>query len=247
MKEKWNSEKYQIWMKRVRRLSDEQYRKFQGKLVTSKYEILGVRVPILKNLAKEVTMTDIDSFFKISKMDYYEEIMIRGFVIADILDEDLFWKCFYQFIPYIDNWAMCDAFCGALAIMKTKKEQHFPKIIELLDREEPFIIRVGLVIILNYYIEEKYLKEILRHIDKLQTDHYYVNMASAWVLSEMYTKYPKFTDKYFQITKVNDVTMNRAVQKIRESNRISQELKDHVKKYKRRVENGKKQKNSQNN
>lgn len=54
-------------------------------------------------------------------MQSYEEIMIRGLVTAK-LKMPLAEKFVYieEFLPYIDNWAVCDSFCTAL---KPKKNE----------------------------------------------------------------------------------------------------------------------------
>lgn len=230
----WNEETYQEYQDYLKEIKEEQYRDFHQKLTPTKYEILGIRMPQQRKIAKDILKTDITSFLQVTKNEYYEEVMIKGLVIASIKEEKQFKKELEQFLTLIDNWAICDSFCNSLKIIKTNPSKYFTYFLELLKKEEPFTIRVGLIAILNWYINEEYLKDILKSIDQITIDHYYVNMGISWLLAEIYIKYPNIAEDYFKVTKINDFTMNKTISKIRDSYRVSKEEKEKLTKYRRK-------------
>jgi len=232
---KWNKKEYETYIKYLKSLSDSKYREFHKSLTETKYEIIGIRVPIMRHLAKEKLKTDYLTFLKYCKDKYYEEVFIEGQVIAGIKDENIFLEHFYKFLPKIDNWAICDSFCNSLKRMKKDPDKYFPIVKELsLKDQEVFTSRVGLICILNHFIDEKYLKEIFTILDTIKSDEYYLNMAEAWLVCELYTKYPKETTKYLKKNKLNKFTHNKAISKIHDSYRISKEEKEYLNTLKRK-------------
>ena len=58
------------------------------------------------------------------KDNYYEEIMLQGMLIGGAKENfDVIIKYIEEFIPKIDNWAVCDTFCTGLKITKKHKEE----------------------------------------------------------------------------------------------------------------------------
>ncbi len=232
---KWNKKEYETYIKYLKSLSDSKYREFHKSLTETKYEIIGIRVPMMRHLAKEKLKTDYLTFLKYCGDKYYEEVFIEGQVIAGIKDENIFLEHFYKFLPKIDNWAICDSFCNSLKRMKKDPDKYFPIVKELsLKDQEVFTSRVGLICILNHFIDEKYLKEIFTILDTIKSDEYYLNMAEAWLVCELYTKYPKETTKYLKKNKLNKFTHNKAISKIHDSYRISKEEKEYLNTLKRK-------------
>lgn len=232
----WTKENYQEYLEELMKQKDEKYKEFHQKLTTTKYPILGIRVPTQRKIAKQIGKTDMLSFLSHITNTYYEEVMIEGFVIASIEEEHLFFKYLENYLPKIDNWAICDGFCNSLILPKKKPEKYFDYFLNLLKSNEPFTIRVGLITILSFYIKEVYIQKILQEIDKIQSNHYYVNMGTAWLLAEIYIHYPKEIENFLQTTQCNDFTVNKAISKIRESYRVTKEQKEKISKYKRRKE-----------
>ena len=160
-KEIWTKEEYQNYIEYLKSKSEEEYKTFHQKLTPTKYEILGLRVPIQRKIAKEIGAGNIESFLSFCKSSYYEEVNIEGFVIASIKEEEIFEKYFDLFLLKIDNWAICDGFCNSLKIIEKKKEKYFKKIKKLLKSEHTYTVRVGLVLLLTYYGKEENIEEIL--------------------------------------------------------------------------------------
>ena len=92
-----------------------------------------------------------------------------------------------------------------------------------------YAVRFGIVTLLDYFIKEEYLDEILRITLPLETEEYYINMAIAWLYSVMLVKYYDFTIKIFETRLIKNVLVhNKAIQKARESLRVSDERKKYL-------------------
>lgn len=232
-KEIWTRVDYENYLTWLKTLANPSYRDFHSKLTKTKYEILGIPVPETRKISKKILKGNAISFLKYCKEKYYEEVLIEGFVIA-FLPEEQFFQYFEKYVSKIDNWAICDGFCNSIQIVKKNPQKYFDYFLNLLTKEEPFTIRVGLITLLSFYIQEEYFDQIFKQLDQIASEHYYVNMGMAWLLAEMYTKYPKKTEVYFQNNKLNDFTMNKTISKIRDSYRISKEEKEKLLKYKRK-------------
>ncbi len=225
--ENWNKENYKKFVEYLISIKDEEYKEFHSSLVlNSQHEMIGIRLPIMRKIAKEISKTDIEEFLKYSQNKYYEEIMIQGLVISNIKDEKLFNNYFKKHINKIDNWALCDSFCNSIKIVKKYEEKYFPLAKEMCLNEDEFISRIGLVTILSHFVEEKYLKEIFDTLNTITSDAFYINMAQAWLICDLYIKYPKETLKFIKHNNLNIFTHNKAISKIHDSFRVSKEDKE---------------------
>lgn len=229
----WNDKSYIKYINYLKSISEKEYKTFSSKLITSKYEMLGIRIPILRKIAKEVSKSNYIEFLKYVKNDYYEEIMIEGFVISNIKDEKLFDKYFYDYINKIDNWSLCDSFCNSLKIVDNK-EKYFNIFKDLTESNKEYYVRVGLIGILSHFVNDKYIKKIYNILDNINLDTYYVNMACAWLLCECVIKQRDKTIEYMKHSKLNDFSFNKGIQKCIESFRISTDDKKYLKSIKRK-------------
>ena len=232
--EKWSEKTYKSFVKYLISLQDLKYRDFHTSLVlNSKYEFIGIRTPIMKDIAKQIAKGDIEGFLKYAQDKYYEEIMIQGLVISHIKDEKIFYKYFKKHIKKIDNWALCDTFCSAIKIVEKHEYKYFKEAIELSLNSKEFISRVGLIIILGHFIKQENLSSIFDTLNKITSDKFYINMAEAWLVCEMYTKFPKETTEFIKKNNLNKFTQNKAISKIHDSFRVSAKEKELLKKYKK--------------
>lgn len=230
----WNNKTYKEYINYLISIKEEKYKQFHSKLCFTKYEILGIRLPIIRKITKQISKTNYEDFLKKTNSKYYEEVMIEGLVISHIKDEQLFDKYFNNYITKIDNWGICDSFCNSLDIVTKNPSKYFNLCKELSLSNEEFISRVGLIIILNYYVKEEYLQDIFNILDSITSDKYYINMAQAWLICELYIYYPQVTENYLKKNKLNKFTHNKAISKIRESYRISKEKKEYLNTLKRK-------------
>ena len=159
-------------------LQDKKYKEFHGGLCPGTENIIGVRVPVLRNYAKELLKQyDFKELMKNIDNEYYEEIMLQGMLIGQAKEEfSTILKYITNFIPKIDNWAVCDVFCAGLKITKKHKEEMWDFIQTYLKSNKEFEIRFGVVMLLDYYIEETYLEQNFEIFEKVQNEEYYVQV-----------------------------------------------------------------------
>lgn len=200
-------------------LKDDEYQKFNQKIVKTD-NIIGIRLPILKNIAKMIAKGDYLNFIKNNKHQYTEEIMLHGLVITYLkvsFNESI--KLFDEYIKYIDSWATCDSVVMNYKIVSKNLDICLVKIKEYLKSDKPFIKRVGIVL-LFYYLNDDYINEVLILINSIKSDDYYVKMANAWLISISLIKYYDKTIEFLKNCQLDDWTYNKALQKAIESYRI---------------------------
>lgn len=212
---------------------DKTYKDFNQKLIPNINNILGIRVPVLRKISKEIYKNNWQDFLK-QKPQYFEEAMLQGMVIGLIKDEpNAILEYIEAFIPQINNWAVCDCFCSSLKFTKNNKELVWNFLHKYLNSSKEYEIRFVLVMLLNYYIEEKYLNKIFKIIENYQYNDYYAHMGAAWLISICYIKYPEETTKYLLNSNIDTKTYNKSIQKIIESNKIDKKTKNKLKTFKK--------------
>lgn len=221
--------------KRLFELQDKKYKEFHGTLCnTCKYEIIGVRVPELRNLAKEIVKENFIEFLEDNDINYYEEVMLKGLIIGSAkLSFDETCKYLKDFIPIIDNWAVCDITCSNLKITKKYMDEMWKFLFPYAESNNEYEIRFAIVMYLSYYINQEYLQEIFKIIESIKNDGYYTKMAIAWLISIAYIKEKNITMKFLNNTNIDNWTYNKALQKIVESYRVSDEDKIFIRRLKR--------------
>ena len=216
---------------RLFELSDEKYKKFNSSLCPGTNNIIGVRVPVLRNYAKELIKQykTIEILEQIDN-EYYEEIMLQGMIIGLYKDDfEIIKEKIQEFVPKIDNWAICDTFCAGLKITKKHKQEMWKFIQKHLKSNKEFEIRFGIVMILDYYIEEEYLEKDFEIFNSIAKNDYYVQMAVAWAISICLIKFYDKTIEYLKTANLDKFTYNKALQKAIESYRINNEQKEFLK------------------
>lgn len=188
----------------------------------------------MKNIAKEISKkSDIEKYLEFAKDKYYEEVMIQGLVISHIKDESVFYNYFKKHINKIDNWALCDTFCSSIKIVEKYEEKYFKESCEMALNQEEFISRIGLIIILSHFVSKKNIDSIFEVLNKIDSEKFYINMAEAWLICELYIKYPKETKKFLENNYLNKFTQNKAISKIHDSYRVDAKEKELLKKLKK--------------
>lgn len=216
-------------------LADKKYKEFHSGLCPGTENILGVRVPILRNYAKELAkQKEIPELLSQIDDQYYEEIMLQGMLIGlEKGDITQIQKHIEKFVPKIDNWAVCDVFCAGLKITKKYPREMWDFLQKYVTSEKEFEIRFAMVMILDFYIEEEYLKEIFNLWDSISSQAYYVQMAIAWGISISLIKFYEPTINYLKTAHLDKFTYNKALQKAIESYRITEEQKQELRKMKK--------------
>ncbi len=224
-----------IIRKQIFELIDTDYQKFSAALIPTINNVLGVRLPELRKIAKKIAKGDWRTYLKTAKDEYFEEIMLQGMVIGYIktdIEERLFYVA--SFVPKIDNWSVCDSFCTGLKSTKENKERVWVFLQPYLSSKNEYEIRFGVVMLLNYYIKTEYIERVLKLMDRVKHEGFYAKMAVAWAVSICYVKLPVPTMEYLRNNTLDDFTYNKALQKITESNRVDKETKSLIRSMKRR-------------
>lgn len=212
--------------------SDKKFREFNKKLVPdTSYEMIGIKLPVLKNLAKAIAKDEeLSAVFLKEEHHYYEEWFLHGLIIAYKKENisKLLTKL-EAFMSRIDNWAICDSVVASLKIFKKDEATALDFVHKQILSDNVYAVRFGIVTLLDYFMKDDYLDEILELTLPLETEEYYINMALAWLYSVMLVKYYDFTIKVFESRLIkNDFVHNKAIQKARESYRISDEKKEYL-------------------
>ena len=214
--------------KRLKQEAEEKYRLFSAALIPNIDNILGVRIPKLNKLAKELYKTDWKPLLN-QPCIYMEETMLQGMLIAKTGDFELV----KQFVPKINNWSVCDKFCNSLKCVKDNKQQVWKFIQPYLKSKKEYNNRFALVIMLEYFIEEDYLAKIFEILNTFNSKKYYAQMAAAWLVSMCFVEYPTETTEFLKTTKLDDWTYNKSIQKVIESLKVDKSTKQKLKLMKR--------------
>lgn len=212
-------------------LAEEKYRDFQCKLIPNAKNILGVRVPILRKIAKDIAKGDWQTFLEDKNKESYEEIMLEGYVIGYAkMDIEKALKYLELFIPKIDNWAICDGSVSTFKFTSKNLSRVYEFINPYLKSEKEFEVRFAVIMLLSFYIVEEYIHEVLSIMEKIKNKAYYVQMAVAWTISVCYVKFPEKTEEFLLKNSLDDFTHNKSIQKIGESFRVENSDKIRLKK-----------------
>lgn len=220
--------------KKLFEMQDLKYKEFHSSLCPNVDNIIGVRVPALRQYAKELYLNNELKNIEIGNK-YYEELVIQGMIIGFQTKEPIekVTKQIKEFVPKINSWAVCDTFCAGLKITKKYPNEMYNLIKEYLKSEKEYELRFAIVMLLNYYIKDENIDKTLEILDNIESDKYYVKMANAWAISVCLIKYYDRTFEFLNTTKIDNFTYNKAIQKAIESYRITDEQKNNLRKIKR--------------
>ena len=192
---------------------------FEEKIVLSKHKIHGISAKILRQFAKEIIKGNFISFLNNMSGISYEFLIICGYVISLIRDFDLQIKYLNEYLKFASCWAETD-------IIKVKTKNNEEKLFNIaknyISSGETFARRMGLVLLFGYVNNIIFVNRIFDILDSLLNEkEYYVNMAGAWLLAELFIKQRDITLNYFNDSKTNSFIINKAIQKCRDSYRVS--------------------------
>lgn len=219
----------------LQKYSEAKYKKFTAALIPGTENILGVRLPTLRKIAKEIAKGDWQYFLDSADEKYMEDTMLLGLVLAYIKEDfEKMLKLTANFVPKINNWAVCDTFCNGLKFVKKDMCASFNFLMPYLKSKDEYRLRFGVVMLLSHFIEPEFIDEVLEILFNLKSEYYYARMAIAWAISICYIKFPEKTYKYLIENDLDDFTHNKSISKIIESYRVSAEDKNKLRKLRRK-------------
>lgn len=240
-------------------MAETEYQKFSTGLIPGVTNMLGIRLPELRKLAKQIAKENWKE--AIAKEDsYFEERMLRGMVLSYASkDMDEMLPYITAFIPLVDNWSICDSVFMGMTIFQKDRERTWEYIQPYLKSDREFEVRVALIIMMQHLLkcdavgkkmsrlrvvslndlsnecEKKglYLDRVLTAADNVDTTQYYASMADSWLIAEAFCCFPYHTYLFLKENHLDDITHNKAIQKIVESHIPTDEVKDLLRSMKR--------------
>ena len=216
-------------------LRDPAYQAFQSKLIPTidPQTVIGVRMPALRKLAREIAGTPVaEGFLQELPHRYYEENNLHGLLISAIPDYDGAVAALETFLPYVDNWATCDQLsCRGLA---ANPDAALAKARSWLESDHEYTVRFAIGVLMELFLDERFRPEFFAWVIGVSRPEYYVNMMRAWYFAEALAKQSAAAEAVIASGALDEWTHNKAIQKAVESRRIPAEQKDRLRAMKRR-------------
>lgn len=215
-------------------LQDKEYAEFQSKLTPNipSDTFIGVRVPEVRKLAKSyIKNPECRKFIRDLPHKYYDENMLHGLLLSEMKDYDECIKEVDLFLPYVDNWAVCDIMSPK--IFKKHKEKLLIKIREWASSRHVYTCRFGLEMLMSHFLDEDYDAGYLEIAAGVHSEEYYINMMIAWFFATALAKQWETAIAYISENRLDKWVHNKTIQKARESYRITTEQKEYLKSLKR--------------
>ena len=219
-------------------LQDKKYREFQAKLIPTvdPETVIGVRTPQMRKLAKrlykETDPEELEAFMKELPHKYFDENQLHAFLISEEKDYD---RCVAQindFLPYIDNWATCDQLSPK--VFKKHRGELLNNIKEWINSDRTYTIRFGIGMLMQHFLDDDFDPAYPETVAQVRSEEYYVNMMIAWYFATALAKQYDTAITYIEGQKLDVWTHNKAIQKARESYRVTPEQKEYLKTLKRK-------------
>lgn len=204
---------------------DLKYREMMIRIIPNVEEkrIIGVRTPILKDMAKHIDESFIDTLPHF----YFEENQLHSFAISLIKDYKASIKRVNDFLPYIDNWATCDQLSPK--VFKKHKEELIKEIKKWLKSKHIYTVRFAIEMLMTYFLDEDFKEEYLELVSNIKSEEYYLNMMIAWYFATALAKQYDSSIIYIKEKRLSPWVHNKTIQKAVESYRISDEQKVYLK------------------
>lgn len=220
---------------RLRSLADEKLATFSSGLNPNCKPMLGVRLPELRKIAKEIARTDYKIFLEDGPDTYFEYETLKAYVLGYAKDNiETVLSYADRFVPTIRDWSVNDSFCQNFTIARKHRERVWEWLMTYGVKEEEFSQRVVAVLLMSHFLVPEYIDKVLAVMDTLQFDGYYTKMGVAWCVATAYAKFPEETAAYLADNRLQDWTYNKVIQKMCESYRVADEDKAYWKARKRK-------------
>ena len=168
------------WQTRLRALSEEKYADFTARLAPgiTREKVLGVRVPLLRQLAAELDKEgSADAILCQLPHAYYDEYMLHALLINREKDYPRCREKIDRFLPYVDNWAVCD--CLSPAAFRRHRRELLPDVRRWMASDATFTCRFGIKTLMGHFLDDAFDPALLEETAGRCGEDYYVNMAIA--------------------------------------------------------------------
>ena len=208
-------------------MAESEYKEFSAKLMPTvdKNTVIGIRIPLLRKLAK--SLTDYDGFLKDLPHKYFEENNLHAFLIERETDFERCIEKLDAFLPYVNNWATCDSMKPK--VLKKDMQKLLLHIYRWINSKEVYTVRYGINMLMSFYLDEHFDENHLMLICNIKSDEYYINMMRAWYFATALAKQHDKTLPIIEQNMLDKWTHNKTIQKAVESLRITKEQKAYLK------------------
>ena len=221
-------------------LAEPDYKAFQEKLLPGVTDLLGVRVPKLREIAKKTAKSGAFEYLsQMQDLDWqddgcYEEKLLYGMVIGYAKMNDSERRQYLEaFVPVIDSWGVCDSCCVTYRWMKKQPAYWWDYLNRWILTDTEYGIRFGIVSMLDHFVDQTYIEEIFHVCSQIRNEGYYARMAVAWLISVCFVRFPEKTCAFLEKGTLDGFTHNKSIQKTCESDRVSKEWKASARKLRR--------------
>lgn len=209
--------------------SDASYRQFSAKLIPNidPSSILGCRQPYVRDLAKRLTEAEARAHLAALPHRYTEENTLHGLLIGRLYPKDIAGALekTEEFLPYIDNWAVCDTTVTALKAFARFPQETLTRVYAWLQSDRTYTVRFAAVTLMNYFLDKNFDKASAEKLCAVRGGEYYIDMAIAWYFATALAKQYESVIDIFTGRKLPVWTHNKAIQKAKESFRVPEERK----------------------
>ena len=215
-------------------LQDISYGDFQAKLIPNipRELFIGVRIPEARKIAKRLVEEEESSnFLSDLPHKYYDENILHALLLSEMKDYDACIAAVDKFLPYVDNWAVCDIMSPK--IFKKNKTALLGKIKEWSASEKTYTCRFGIEMLMTHFLDDDFKPEYLEIPVSVHSEEYYVQMMIAWFFATALAKQWDATITLIEDQRLDTWTHNKTIQKARESKRITPSQKEYLKSLKR--------------
>ena len=211
-------------------MRDAAYAAFIAKLTPGfpPSHFIGVRVPLLRTIARSFAKEEAasQSFLSHLPHSYYEEDMLHGMLISLVKDYDRCLDLIDRFLPYVDNWAVCDTLSPE--VFAKHKAQLLENILRWSSSSHTYTCRFGLRMLMTHFLDDSFSADFLEIPAAIRSEEYYVKMMVAWFFATALAKQWEATLPYLENRQLDPWTHRKTIQKAIESYRIPPERKDYL-------------------
>ncbi len=208
---------------------DKSYREFNSRLIPGVENVLGVRVPIIRKIVKEMNEDEKKLFLNNLPHDWHEENIMHMIIISEENDYNKAKEMLSEFLPFVDNWQVCDVGIPKAFKKLEDGEDLLLFVKKLISNEGTYFKRYGIFILMKIYLERFYRKEILEMVAEINSNEYYVNMMRAWFFQEAMVKRYDDAIKYLENKKLDKFTHLKTISKCVDSRKIDEKTKLYMK------------------
>lgn len=200
---------------------DLPFRDFTMRSAPGAENVIGVRIPEVRQIAKGLCRNDFSSYLAAEPKIYLEELLLHGIIAAQAkMELSLRFAYMAKFIPRINNWLVCDTVANSFRIKSEQEVEYWEFLTQYLESKDEFAVRFMLVMMLDLFLKGDYTAEALAVTDAVKHSGYYVEMAKAWLVAEALVKNREVAMSFMHDNHLSDFAFNKAIQKARESYRV---------------------------